>query len=70
MDPLLLGLLLLLPMTLTFWAIVHVAAVARFERPLARFGWLGVVTFLPVVGALLYLAAGRPKAAKPQNPSA
>lgn len=61
--------LLLLPMSVTFWAIVHVAALAPFERPLARFGWLAVVTFLPVVGALIYLALGRPKPANPQNPT-
>jgi len=48
----------LLPMTVTFWAIVHVLAKAEFDNPLARYGWLAVVALLPVVGALIYLAAG------------
>jgi uncharacterized protein YhhL (DUF1145 family) len=60
--------LLFLPMTLTFWAIVHVAAIAPFRSTAARFIWLAVVTFLPVVGAAIYLVAGRPRAG-PQTPS-
>jgi len=68
-DPVLLLVLLLLPMLPTFWAIVHVAAIARFDKPLARFGWLAVVTFLPVLGALIYLVVGRPRRAEPQSPA-
>jgi hypothetical protein len=61
--------LLLLPMGLTFWAIYHVLAVADFgERPLMRFAWLALVVLVPVVGALIYLATGRPKG--PQAPRA
>jgi hypothetical protein len=58
--------LLLLPMTITFWAIVHVLTKAEFQNPLVRFAWLGVVTLLPVVGALIYLVAGKPEKALPQ----
>ncbi len=65
------ALLLLLPMIPTFWAIIHVLSVARFERPLPRFGWLAVVTLLPVVGALVYWLVGRPRPLPPgSSPSA
>ncbi len=55
----LLAFLALLPMSVTFWAIFHVLTMARFENPMTRFKWLGVITFLPVVGALIYFVAGR-----------
>jgi len=56
-----LALLFLLPMIPTFWAIVHVMT-ARFPgNPLIRFAWLGLVTFLPVIGAVVYFIWGRPK---------
>ncbi|MFH0810720.1 MAG: PLD nuclease N-terminal domain-containing protein [Pseudomonadota bacterium] len=58
----LLAVALLLPMAVTFWAIVHVLTVARFKTPLSRFGWLAAVTLLPVLGAIAYLVAGRAKA--------
>jgi len=69
MNLLLLAALFLLPMTVTFWAIVHVLTKAEFDNPLSRYGWLAVVALLPVVGALIYLAAGKARRRAPRNPA-
>jgi hypothetical protein len=50
--------ILILPMLLTFWAIRDVAY-GQFPTLRAKYIWLVVVTLLPVVGALIYLVAGR-----------
>ena len=50
--------ILILPMLLTFWAIRDVAY-GQFPTLQAKYIWLAVVTLLPVVGALVYLVAGR-----------
>jgi hypothetical protein len=50
--------LLILPMVLTFWAIRDVAY-GQFPTLQTKYIWLVVVTLLPVVGALVYLVAGR-----------
>jgi beta-lactamase regulating signal transducer with metallopeptidase domain len=57
---LLLIVLLLLPMVLTFWAIRDVAR-RSFSSLKAKVIWFAVVTLLPVLGALVYLIAGRPR---------
>jgi hypothetical protein len=50
--------ILILPMVLTFWAIRDVAY-GQFSTVQIKYIWLAVVTLLPVVGALVYLVAGR-----------
>jgi len=50
--------ILIIPMVLTFWAIRDVAY-GQFPTLQTKYIWLVVVTFLPVVGALVYLIAGR-----------
>jgi hypothetical protein len=50
--------ILILPMVLTFWAIRDVAY-GQFPTVQTKYIWLVVVTLLPVVGALVYLVAGR-----------
>jgi len=50
--------ILILPMLLTFWAIRDVAY-GQFPTLQTKYIWLVVVTLLPVVGALVYLVAGR-----------
>ena len=50
--------ILILPMLFTFWAIRDVAY-GQFPTLQAKYIWLAVVTLLPVVGALVYLVAGR-----------
>jgi hypothetical protein len=67
-DWLLLGVLFALPIVPTFWAIVHVLTKAHFENPLKRFAWLGVVTLLPVLGALAYIVVRPGKAPSPGQP--
>jgi hypothetical protein len=50
--------ILILPMLFTFWAIRDVAY-GQFPTLQTKYIWLVVVTLLPVVGALVYLVAGR-----------
>jgi hypothetical protein len=68
---LLLVALLIIPMIPTFWAIRDVAR-SRFPSLTAKAVWFVVVTLLPVLGALAYIIAGRPrkedKAAPPSWP--
>jgi len=45
-------------MLFTFWAIRDVAY-GQFPTLQTKYIWLVVVTLLPVVGALVYLVAGR-----------
>ena len=53
----------LLPMLPTFWSIWHIWSHA-FSSPLQRSKWLVLVVFLPVIGGLIYIFAGRSKAGK------
>ena len=57
---LLLVILLLLPMVPTIWAIRDVAY-RTFPSFRAKVIWFAVVTLLPVLGALIYIVAGRPR---------
>ena len=57
---LLLMILLLLPMVPTIWAIRDVAY-RRFPSFKAKVIWFIVVTLVPVLGALVYIVAGRPR---------
>ena len=57
---LLLIVLLLLPIVPTLWAIRDVAY-RRFPTTKAKVVWFLVVTLLPVLGALIYMVAGRPR---------
>ena len=50
--------ILILPMVFTLWAIRHVVY-GQFPTLKTKYLWLAVVTLLPVVGALIYLVAGR-----------
>ena len=50
--------ILILPMVFTFWAIRDVVY-GHFPTLQTKYIWLAVVTLLPVVGALIYLVAGR-----------
>jgi membrane protein implicated in regulation of membrane protease activity len=50
--------ILILPMLFTFWAIRDVVY-GQFPTMQTKYIWLAVVTLLPVVGALVYLVAGR-----------
>lgn len=50
--------LLLLPMIPTFWAISHIAR-GRFATPGQKYRWLAFVVFLPPIGGIVYLIAGR-----------
>jgi hypothetical protein len=55
-----LGIIFMLPMVPTFWAIRDVAY-RRFPTLKAKVVWFTVVTLLPVLGALIYIVAGRPR---------
>lgn len=54
----------LIPMLPTFWSIVHIWG-HRFANPTQRALWLVLVVFLPVIGGLIYIVAGRRKAGAP-----
>jgi hypothetical protein len=49
-----------------FTTVFALSAKANEVRVLAKWIWLLIVTFVPVIGALLYLTIGRPLA-KPQT---
>jgi len=51
----------LLPMLPTFWSIWHIWG-HEFSSPQQRALWLVLVVFLPVLGGLIYIVAGRGKA--------
>jgi hypothetical protein len=57
----------LLALVLVIYAIVDcLQSDARAVRNLPRLGWLGVIVLLPVLGAVAWLALGRPRA--PRRP--
>jgi len=61
-------LVLLLPMVPTIWAIRDVAY-RSFPSLKSKVVWFIVVTFLPVIGALIYLVIGRPRPTDSATPS-
>ncbi|MGB3780466.1 MAG: PLD nuclease N-terminal domain-containing protein [Tunicatimonas sp.] len=52
-------LVLLLALIVGMWlaGLINIAR-SRFRSPAARWGWVAVVTILPVIGFLIYWAAG------------
>jgi hypothetical protein len=52
--------LLLLPMVPTIWAIRDIAH-KSFPSLKTKVIWFAVVTFLPPIGALIYIFIGRPR---------
>jgi len=64
------GLLVFALLALWIYSVVEVTTSTRSEcRTLPKAVWLALVVLLPVVGALLWLATGRPRAVKAPAPS-
>ncbi|MDR2573442.1 MAG: PLD nuclease N-terminal domain-containing protein [Desulfovibrio sp.] len=57
----------LVPMLPTFWSIRHIWA-HEFADPQRRALWLVLVVFVPVIGGLVYIFAGRKTALRKQAP--
>ena len=57
---LLIALLIFLPLAFTFWAIFDIPK-RRFSEPKKQMTMFWVVASLPVIGALIYVIAVRPK---------
>ncbi len=51
------------PLLIVFWAIWH-ASKQNFTNPTERFYWIVACSLLPVIGALLYIIFGIPRAKK------
>ncbi len=52
------ALIFIIPILPTIWAIFDIPK-RRFSEPKKRLIWLGVVSTLPCIGAILYIAFGR-----------
>lgn len=63
--PLWLFFVLALPVFINFWAIAH-AFYRNFPTVQEKMVWLCLAVFVPVLGGLIYLFAGRKRGTKPQ----
>ena len=57
----------IIELALTVYALIDCVQAGPSVRNLPQWGWIVLIVFVPVVGAVAYLVAGRPVTSRPRN---